>query len=72
VVAASQPDRVRALVTVNSFARLARAPGYRAGMPEGAQQTQLDAIRATWDTTDPLHLRVLAPDLSDDEFASAW
>jgi len=72
VVAASQPDRVRALVTVNSFARLARAPGYRAGMPEGAQQTQLDAIRATWGTTDPLHLRVLAPDLSDDEFASAW
>jgi class 3 adenylate cyclase len=72
LVAASHPDRVRALVTVNSFARLARAPGYRAGLPEGAQQTQLDAIRATWGTTDPLHLRVLAPDLAGDEFARAW
>jgi class 3 adenylate cyclase len=72
LVAASHPDRVRALVTVNSFARLARAPGYRAGMPRDAQQTQIDAIRATWGTTDPLHLRVLAPDLADDEFARAW
>jgi pimeloyl-ACP methyl ester carboxylesterase len=67
LVAASHPDRVRALVTVNSFARLTRAPGYRAGMPEGAQQAWIDAIRATWGTTDPLHLRVLAPDLMDDE-----
>jgi class 3 adenylate cyclase len=72
LVAAAHPDRVQALVTVNSFARLARAPGYRAGMPEGAQQTQLDTIRATWGTTDPQHLRVLAPDLADDEFARAW
>jgi pimeloyl-ACP methyl ester carboxylesterase len=72
LVAAAHPDRVQALVTVNSFARLARAPGYRAGMPEGAQQTQIDAIRATWGTTDPLHLRVLAPDLADDVFARAW
>jgi pimeloyl-ACP methyl ester carboxylesterase len=65
-------DRVQALVTVNPFARLTRAPGYRAGMPEGAQQTRLDAIRATWGTTDPLHLLVLAPDLAGDEFARAW
>jgi pimeloyl-ACP methyl ester carboxylesterase len=72
LVAASHPDRVQALVTVNSFARLTRAPGYRAGMPEGAQQTQIDAIGATWGTTDPLHLRVLAPDLAGDEFARAW
>ena len=48
LVAASHPDRVQALVTVNSFARLTRAPGYRAGMPEGAQQAQIEAIRATW------------------------
>jgi class 3 adenylate cyclase len=72
LVAASYPDRVQALVTMNSFARLARAPGYRAGMPQGAQQAQIEAIRATWGTTDPLHLRVLAPDLVDDEFARAW
>jgi class 3 adenylate cyclase len=72
LVAAAHPDRVQALVTVNSFARLARAPGYPAGMPEGAQQTQLEAVRATWGTTDPLHLRVLAPDLADDVFARAW
>ena len=71
LVAASHPDRVQALVTVNSFARLARAPGYRAGMPEGAQQTQLEAVRATWGTTDPLHLQVLAPDIADDEIARA-
>jgi pimeloyl-ACP methyl ester carboxylesterase len=61
LVAASHPDRVQALVTVNSFARLTRAPGYRAGMPEGAQRAQIEAILATWGTTDPLHLRVLAP-----------
>jgi class 3 adenylate cyclase len=72
LVAASHPNRVQALVTVNSFARLARAPGYRAGMPQGAQQTQIEAIQATWGTADPLHLRVLAPDLSSDEFARAW
>jgi class 3 adenylate cyclase len=72
LVAAAHPDRVQALVTVNSFARLARAPGYRAGMPEGAQQTQLEMVQATWGTTDPLHLRVLAPDLADDVFARAW
>jgi pimeloyl-ACP methyl ester carboxylesterase len=59
LVAASYPDRVQALATVNSFARLTRAPGYRAGMPEGAQQAWINAIRATWGTTDPLHLRVL-------------
>jgi pimeloyl-ACP methyl ester carboxylesterase len=47
LVAAAHPDRVQALVTVNSFARLARAPGYRAGMPEGAQQAWIDAIPAT-------------------------
>ncbi len=33
---------------------------------------EIEAIRATWGTTDPLHLRVLAPDLSGDEFARAW
>jgi pimeloyl-ACP methyl ester carboxylesterase len=49
LVAASYPDRVQALVTVNSFARLARAPGYRAGMPEGAQPAQIEAIRVTWE-----------------------
>jgi pimeloyl-ACP methyl ester carboxylesterase len=72
LVAASHPDRVQALVTVNSFARLARAPEYRVGMPEGAQQTWIEGIRATWGTTDPLHLLVLAPDLAGDEFARAW
>ncbi len=72
LVAASDPDRVQALVTVNSFARLTRAPGYRAGMPQSAQQAWIEAVRATWGTTDPLHLRVLAPDVADDEFATAW
>jgi class 3 adenylate cyclase len=72
LVAASHPNRVQALVTVNSFARLTRAPGYPAGMPEGAQQALIEAIQATWGTTHPLHLLVLAPDLADDEFARAW
>jgi pimeloyl-ACP methyl ester carboxylesterase len=72
LVAASHPNRVQALVTVNSFARLTRAPGYPAGMPEVAQQALIEAIQATWGTTHPLHLLVLAPDLADDEFARAW
>ena len=72
LVAASHPDRVQALVTVNSFARLARAPGYHTGMPEAAQQTWIKGLRATWGTTDPLHLMALAPDLAGDEFARAW
>ena len=29
-------------------------------------------LRATWGTTDPLHLMALAPDLAGDEFARAW
>lgn len=72
LVAASHPERVRALVTVNSFARLARAPGYRAGMPESAQRTWIEGLQATWGTTDPLHMVVLAPDLIGDEFALSW
>jgi pimeloyl-ACP methyl ester carboxylesterase len=71
LVAASHPDRAQALVTVNSFARLTRAPGYPAGMPERAQQALIEAIQATWGTTHPLHLQVLAPDIADDEFARA-
>ena len=72
LVAASHPDRVQALVTVNSFARLARAPGYRAGMPVSAQQTWIEGLRGTWGTTDPLHLQVLAPELAGEEFALGW
>ena len=50
LVAATHPEHTQALVTVNSYARLARAPDYPWGLPPGAQRATLKAIEAAWGT----------------------
>ena len=68
--AASHPERTQALVLINSFARLGRAPDYPAGMPEGVQERVLTLIQGGWGTG--LSLGTLAPDLAVDERARQW
>jgi len=68
--AASHPERTQALVLINSFARLGRAPDYPAGMPEGVQERVLTLIQGGWGTG--LSLGTLAPDLAGDERARQW
>jgi len=68
--AATHPERTRALVTVNSFARLARAPDYPAGLPPNAQETILAAIESTWGTG--LQMYLLAPSTVDPAPFQTW
>jgi len=68
--AASHPERTRALVTINSYARLARAPDYPWGMPPSAQETLLTAIEATWGSG--LQMYLLAPGIAEVEHYRAW
>src|SRR5438876_685384 len=42
--AATHPSRAVAVVTINSYARLARAPDYPWGLPPTAQATAMGAI----------------------------
>jgi pimeloyl-ACP methyl ester carboxylesterase len=46
LAAASHPERVEALVLVNTAARYMRAPDYPHGMPEGPAHTLLDDVRS--------------------------
>ena len=57
--AASHPERTRALVLINAFARLARADDYHAGMPPSVQEQVLEQIRVGWGSG--VALAVLAP-----------
>jgi class 3 adenylate cyclase len=50
LVAATHPEQTHALVTINSHARLARAPDYPWGLPPAAQETALKAIEELWGT----------------------
>jgi class 3 adenylate cyclase len=68
--AAAHPERTRALVLVNSYARLARAPDYPAGMPERMQQPFLDGLGAIWGSGATVDM--LAPSLSGDAEFRAW
>jgi class 3 adenylate cyclase len=52
--AASHPERTQALVTINSYARLARAPDYLWGLPPKAQQSVLTMIETAWGTGAPM------------------
>lgn len=70
IFAAAHPERTHGLVTINSFARLARDHDYRPGMPEGVQRLLLDQILAGWGTG--AALAVIAPDLAGDERAVRW
>jgi class 3 adenylate cyclase len=70
LLAAAHPRRVSALVLVNSFARLARAPDYRIGLPEHLLDGLLDAWRREWGSGEILELT--APGLAGDPRARRW
>ncbi|PWN01799.1 adenylate/guanylate cyclase domain-containing protein [Nocardioides silvaticus] len=46
--AAVHPDRTTAVVSVNGYARLRRAPDYPAGFPPEAEAAVLEQIQASW------------------------
>ncbi|MEX0984902.1 MAG: adenylate/guanylate cyclase domain-containing protein [Actinomycetota bacterium] len=68
--AASHPERTRALVLINAFARLRRAQDYPAGMPEHIERTILDQIRLGWGSG--ISLATLAPEIAGDEQTIRW
>jgi class 3 adenylate cyclase len=71
LAAASHPERIDALVTINSFARLARAQDYPAGMPIGVQDRILADIERYWGSGEALAL--VAPDIAGDlEARRVW
>jgi class 3 adenylate cyclase len=71
LVAATHPEQTQALVTVNSYARLARAPDYPWGLPPGAQEAALKAIEAAWGTGVVMYSS-LAPRSADLAYSTGW
>jgi len=68
--AASHPEQTQALVTINSYARLARAPDYPWGIPAVAQETMLKAIEESWGTGLPMSL--ITPKVAADDRMREW
>jgi class 3 adenylate cyclase/pimeloyl-ACP methyl ester carboxylesterase len=64
VFAASHPERTQALVTINAFARLARADDYPWGMPPEVQQATIEAIKANWGSG--FLMQILVPDYAEE------
>jgi class 3 adenylate cyclase len=71
LVAAARPELTEALVTVNSFARLARAEDYPWGLPPAAQEAALKAIEAAWGTGSVMY-PALTPQFADLAWAKEW
>ena len=72
VLAASHPERVRALVLVNSFARWRRADDYPIGMPDETVEKLVERYEHHWGVTSEI-LDLTAPSLaSDSRFRSWW
>lgn len=71
LVAAARPELTEALVTVNSFARLARAEDYPWGLPPAAQEAALKAIEAAWGTGSVMY-SALTPRFADLAWAKEW
>lgn len=71
LLAATHPQRVRALVLVNSFARWQRADDYPIGMPAATTEKLIARWRENWGYTAEI-LSLTAPSLADDEEARHW
>ena len=67
---ASFPDRVTALVLVNTFARMLRADDYPIGMPSSAAEKLLSLMEQYWGTGELLALT--APTAVDDSRLRQW
>src|SRR5262249_45233326 len=68
--AATYPERVSALILVNTFARLLRAADYPIGLPSRVAQSLADRFEHTWGSGDVLGLT--APSVAADAHAHAW
>ncbi len=71
MLAASHPERVRALVLVNSFARWRRADDYPIGMPEATAEKLLAAWQQHWGVTSEI-LDLTAPSVANDPRFRSW
>jgi class 3 adenylate cyclase len=65
--AATHPDRVRALVLVNGYARIARADGYDFGLDPDLAAVAAEWSRRAWGKA--ANFALLAPSLADDDKA---
>jgi class 3 adenylate cyclase len=68
--AATYPERTRALVLVNTFARLLRAEDYSIGMTQGAADNMLRLWETSWGKV--LSLRLTAPIAGGDPQLQRW
>jgi class 3 adenylate cyclase/pimeloyl-ACP methyl ester carboxylesterase len=68
--AATYPQRTRALVLVNTFARMLRAADYQIGMPEDAAERLLQIWERAWGTG--IVLELSAPSVADDPEMQRW
>lgn len=69
--AATYPDRVSALVLVNSFARWRRAPDYPIGMPDATLGKLVALYEQHWGQ-DPAMLALTAPSIAADPHMQEW
>ena len=65
MLAASHPERVQALVLVNSFARWRRADDYPIGMPDATTEKMLASWEQNWGVTSEI-LDLTAPSVAND------
>jgi class 3 adenylate cyclase len=70
-LAASLPDRVSALVLINSFARWTRAEDYPIGMPPETQERLVDRYEQHWGVTADI-LELTAPSVAHDRRFREW
>jgi class 3 adenylate cyclase len=68
--AATHPDRVTALVLINTYAHYLQEPGYPWGVPRAALDQLAAAATEVWGTGASLELT--APSKADDEVFRAW
>lgn len=71
MLAASHPDRVSALVLVNSFARWRRADDYPIGMPEATVEKLIERYEHHWGVTSEM-LNFTAPSVANDPRFRSW
>ena len=70
-LAASHPERVQALVLVNTFARWRRADDYPIGMPEETVEKLIERYGQHWGVTSEV-LDLTAPSIANDPRFRAW
>jgi class 3 adenylate cyclase/pimeloyl-ACP methyl ester carboxylesterase len=70
-LAAAHPERVAALVLVNSFARWRRADDYPIGMPEATVEKLVERYEHNWGVTSEF-LDLTAPSVANDPRFRSW